>query len=313
MQVLLWLGFIIFDLIVMAIVLSYVAPLALMRGARSLGFALNGFTRKRVQAGGVDFSYCEAGRGDTVLLLHGFGAAKDTWLNYARTLTPKYRVVIPDLPGFGESAFDPALRYGYAEQVARLHAFVEALGLPKLHLAGNSMGGAIAGVYAATYPSKIHTLLLMDCGGVEMPHPSDFWKMVDAGENALIVKKLEDVDTLFDYCFVHKPPLPGLAKRVFTADCVPRVVSNEKVFADILADGQALEACLAKIETPTLIMWGAQDRVLDRSIVGVLEQHLKNHETVVYEACGHLPYMEAPQKSARDHLKFIKAQQRDAS
>jgi len=313
MQLLVWLGSITVGIIVMAIVLSYVTPLTLMRGARSLAFSLSGFTRKRVHAGGVDFSYCEAGRGDTVLLLHGFGAAKDTWLTYARTLTPKFRVVIPDLPGFGESGFDPAIRYGYAEQVARLRAFVEALDLPKLHLAGNSMGGAIAGIYAASYPSTIHTLVLMDCGAVEMPHPSDFWKMVMVGENALIVKKLEDVDTLLDYCFVRKPPLSGLAKRVFTADCVPRVVSNEKVFADILADGQALEACLTKIETPTLIMWGAQDRVLDRSIVGVLEQHLRNHKTVVYEGCGHLPYIEAPQKSARDHLKFILAHQSNAS
>jgi pimeloyl-ACP methyl ester carboxylesterase len=287
------------------IALSYMAPRRMMARGRTLGAALSGFSRNRIHIAGHDIAYCEAGRGETVLLLHGFGASKETWLAYARRLTRRYRVVIPDLPGFGESSFDHAQAYGFAEQVPRLHAFVHALDLGRLHLAGNSMGGGIAGIYAATYPDDVNTLLLMDTSGVNMPQASEFVTEVAAGRNPLIARSLSDIETLFDFTFHRKPPLPAFAKRIYAADCQARQAANDHIFQDAHRDLTALERELPSISASTLIMWGAHDRIVDRSVVDVLEHSLRNHSTVVYKECGHLPYIEQPIMSARDHLRFL--------
>ena len=87
-----------------------------------------------------------------MVLLHGFGGDKSAWVRVSRYLTPHFRMVAPDIPGFGESSQDPSAHYGIVEQVERIDAFVHSLGLGTVHLGGNSMGGAIAGVYAARHP-----------------------------------------------------------------------------------------------------------------------------------------------------------------
>jgi pimeloyl-ACP methyl ester carboxylesterase len=286
------------------LVASRVAPARLLELGKELSRRAAGMARKHVQVAGHRMAYFERGSGEPVLLLHGFGANKDGWLQYARELRD-YRVIIPDLPGFGDSEWKPQERYGIHEQVERLKAFVDALDLGPVHIAGNSMGGAIAGTFAATYPESVKTLLLMDNAAIDMPVQSDFGKRVDAGDNPLIVRAIADVDVLLDYCFARPLPLPGIAKRIFASEGMARIDANEAIFQHIHEDWSVLEPLLPKIETPTLIMWGKQDRVLDVSIVQVLEQHLPRFRTVIYDPCGHLPYMEVAAKAAADHRTLI--------
>jgi pimeloyl-ACP methyl ester carboxylesterase len=85
--------------------------------------------------------YLEGGRGESVLLLHGFGADKDNWNLFSRYLTKRYHVIAPDLPVFGESSKIWSDQYNISAQVERVHDFVKQLGLKSFHLAGNSMGG----------------------------------------------------------------------------------------------------------------------------------------------------------------------------
>ena len=174
----------------------------MMRQFQAFGRISAGLRRRSLQLDDHRVVYSEGGSGPTVLLLHGFGADKDTWNLYARWLVKRYRVVIPDLPGWGESTYHPHADYGYGAQVARLKALVDALGLGPLHLCGNSMGGAIAGVYAATHPQDVSTLLLMDAAALEMPNPSEFQRMVDSGAgNPLIVRSVADVAEQLRFVF----------------------------------------------------------------------------------------------------------------
>ncbi|MDH3806722.1 MAG: alpha/beta fold hydrolase, partial [Gammaproteobacteria bacterium] len=94
----------------------------LLHGLR--GFA--GFKARSIDIAGVTWPYLEGGPkfGDVVILLHGFGGDKDNWPLYARFLRRAYRVIIPDLPGFGENAKDPGADYGMDAQAERLHSFV---------------------------------------------------------------------------------------------------------------------------------------------------------------------------------------------
>jgi pimeloyl-ACP methyl ester carboxylesterase len=104
--------------------------------------------------------YSEGGTGETILMVHGFGGNKDNWLRFAKFFTPQYHVIIPDLPGYGESTRLQDARYNIMAQVERLNAFCKGLGISQFHMVGNSMGGNISGNYAAKYPEMVKTLAL---------------------------------------------------------------------------------------------------------------------------------------------------------
>src|SRR5947209_15402352 len=117
-----------------------------------------GFRRKSVQLGDHRIVYSEGGKGEPVLLLHGFGASSDNWNRFASRLTKRYRVIAPDLPGWGQSTRIDSASYAYPHQLERLHHFVTQLGLKRFHVVGHSMGGFIASAYAARCPEQVITV-----------------------------------------------------------------------------------------------------------------------------------------------------------
>src|SRR5262245_31209432 len=123
----------------------------------ALGRALCGLKHRKLEVDGFTWTYLDsAGRDKPIMLLvHGFGADKDTWLPYARLLRRRFRVIAPDLPGFGESVRDPAMDYSAEAQIDRLHRLIRALELGPVHLAGNSLGGYLSGWYALEYPATL--------------------------------------------------------------------------------------------------------------------------------------------------------------
>ena len=114
---------------------------SLLAGCDSLGPSLRNaaYSMERSRAGlvhkdvtlsdGTRIAYLEGGSGEPLVLVHGFGADKDNFTRVARWLTPHYRVIAPDLVGFGESTHLPDADYHYAAQAERVRAFVQALGL----------------------------------------------------------------------------------------------------------------------------------------------------------------------------------------
>lgn len=121
-----------------------------------------GLSLKHATLSEGSIAYLEGGKGTPILLLHGFGADKDNWVRMAKHLTKKYRVIAPDLPGFGESFKRAELDYDVTSQVARLSEFADKLGLTQFHIGGNSMGGYIAANYAVTCPEHIECLWLLN-------------------------------------------------------------------------------------------------------------------------------------------------------
>jgi len=143
-------------------------------------------TIKSVDIPDFEIVYAEGGAGDTIILLHGFGGSKDNWLDFAKNFTTHYRVIIPDLPGFGESSKPENAKYGIMSQVERVHLFAEQLKLTKFHLVGYSMGGNIAGNYAAAYPQMVVTLALFDSARVIAPVKSELDLLLEKGINPCI-------------------------------------------------------------------------------------------------------------------------------
>ena len=265
-----------------------------------------GLERAGLDIPGHHVAYLVGGTGEPLVLLHGFGADKSNWVRAARYLTPRFRVIVPDLPGFGESTRNPNARYGVADQVERVHSIVTTLGLGAIHVAGNSMGGAIAGVYAARYPREVKSLWLLDPGWVTSAKRSELDERLARGDNPLLVNDADGFERLLDFVFVTRPPIPRPIERYLAERAVEFRSFNEKVGADLQAAPVVLENELKGLPTPTLILWGDHDRLVDVSGADVLKSVMPNAEVVVMRDVGHIPMVERPEDSAHAFLRFRK-------
>jgi abhydrolase domain-containing protein 6 len=196
--------------------------------------------------------------------------------------------------------------YDLSNQMSRLHKFAQALELKKFHIAGNSMGGFFAGTYAVRYPDEIISVGLFNAGGVTSLEKSIVMKMIDKGENPLVLKDSKDMQRIMELVFVNPPSLPYPLKKVFTKTALTNRKFYEKELKEIGPDFLSLEKDLPNIKAQTLILWGDQDKVLDVSSVPVFEKGLKNHKTVIIKDCGHLPMLEKPQETATHYIDFIR-------
>ncbi|SPF42907.1 Alpha/beta hydrolase [Syntrophobacter sp. SbD1] len=294
--------------IVLLAIPYFLFPEFLFNLAREANWHSAGLVKKEVRVDSDRIVYLEGGQGETVLLLHGYTANKDNWPYFAKRLTRDYHVVIPDLAGFGESTKRLDANYNIDSQVKRLDRFAEVLQLGKFHLAGNSMGGAIAAVYAARFPQKISTLALLAPYGLRTAKKSDFERQMEKGVNLLIVTSPDDFEKMLPYIFVKSPPMPGAFKKVLAAQAMAAREFNAKIGKDLSDERLALEQFLPLIQAPVCIIWGDQDRLLDVSGASILEKGLKNHQTVIMKDTGHLPMMEKPAETAAAYKNFLKNQ-----
>src|SRR3546814_2907816 len=128
------------------VLLYFLFPGRLVALMRSLVRRRGRLVRKSIAVDGRVWPYLEGGDRSkpALVMVHGFGADKDHWTFYAPWLTKDYRLIAPDLPGFGENDRDGELLFDVASQAARLKGFLDALGIERPHLGGNSLGGWLA-------------------------------------------------------------------------------------------------------------------------------------------------------------------------
>lgn len=288
------------------------SPGSLMRIVMTLERGRAGLTEHHVTIDGLDIAYTDGGDGPVILMVHGFNADKDHWTRAAAGLTDAYRVVALDLPGFGESTRDDAISHDPVRQAARLKAFHDALGLSAVHLVGNSMGGEISGIYATRYPEDVTSLALINAAGVASPTPSALSGMVAEGQNPLIASSAEEYDALLDFVFVEKPWVPGVVIDHLAAIAIDNRAFTAGVWADLRAHPSGLEAQLATITAPTLVLWGDTDRVLDVSMASVFDAGIPDSAVIIMSETGHLPMIERPAEFTQ-HLRNFLAQRAQTS
>lgn len=259
--------------------------------------------REIVVPDGSHIVFLDGGQGEPLVLLHGFGADKDNFTRVAHWLTSHYRVIIPDLIGFGESSHLTDVDYRYAAQAVRVHEFVQALGLTNINLGGNSMGGGIALSYAAQYPQTVGSLWLIDPAGIAGVPPSELSNIIMAGKpNPLLVTTPSDFPTLMKFVMSDPPYLPGPIMDVMARERIANQTLERLVFQQI-ALNSVNEAVLG-LPTPTLIVWGADDRVLSAGAVPLLQSLLPNTQAIIMPGIGHAPMIEQPEQAAEDYLQF---------
>lgn len=242
---------------------------------------------------------------EVFVMLHGFSANKDNWVRFAGHLTDTFHVVALDLPGHGDSFYDPDMPYDIDDQVQYLHGIFHILNIDTFHLAGNSMGGAISALYAATYPGQVRSLMLFAPGGI-YDYESELHRQLKAGNNPLIVKDTSDYDRLMNFALEKKPFIPWPITSVLAEKAFARKAINEKIFKDIRdSHGYDFKAALEKITAPTKIIWGVEDRVLAVENAAVFEQLIPGADKELLEGIGHVPMVEVPEQTADMCRAFI--------
>lgn len=242
----------------------------------------------------------------TLVLLHGIFAEKDHWVDFVRALPRDYRVVVPDLPGFGESDRLDEARYAYADQLPRLAALLDALGIGRAHLAGSSMGGTLAALFALRHPGRVLSLALIGAPhGLRSPMPSPADRLIDAGELPLIARNPDEFEALLQRLFERRPWLPYPVLHAARREAAQRAASNRRLWREHVADRFLLQARVGELRLPVLALWGRCDRVFDVSGLALLRLRLPHAELHTLQGVGHLPMMEVPARSARLYARFL--------
>jgi len=264
-----------------------------------------GMRRDAVQVDDHRIVYSEGGKGETILLLHGFAASADSWNRLAGTLTKKYRVVAPDLPGWGASTRIDSESYAYPAQLQRLDNLVRALKLERFHLMGHSMGGFLAAAYAARFPERVITLGLLCPHGMSEPVPSDLACCVEKGDNWLVVSSMDGFQRLLNNLFVNRPYIPGPIVKYLAQIAVRNNVKSRQIFDELQSNEPPLIERLPQIKAPAMLVWGDQDRVLHVSCAELIKANLQKAEVVILKDCGHMPLTEKTRAWIGRYLDFI--------
>lgn len=295
-------------IVVAATLANYVFPL---RTAKFLGdMARNnaGFTVRTIDIDGKSYPYSQGGSGTPLVLVHGFGANKDSWIPIGGFLTPHYTVYVPDLPGFGGTDRDPTADYSIEAQAKYLHQFIKALGLTKFHLGGSSMGGGIAAIYTALYPDEVESLWLLDAAATQDILDSPLMnKYKETGAFPLLVSNYEQLDEMFKMLFVKVPFLPHAVQYAFLKSGQRDRDFNELILKQLINTSKGIETLYSHLHTPTFIVTGEQDQIVPPHSVHTLAKVFTNSQIKIMPALGHIPQNEDPKTTASDYLTFRSA------
>jgi abhydrolase domain-containing protein 6 len=266
-----------------------------------------GLTRHEVQVDDHLWTYLDGGEGEVILFVHGYGMEKDGWDIFARRWRRAYRLMIPDLPGFGETTKTEMSVYDVPNQVKRLDRFVNVLAISSFHLVGISMGGAIAAYYAGEHPAKVKSLFLMAPAGVLSRVPSPAWRDYrEEGKIVLLYKNAEQFDALLDAVFYRKPFLPRSFKRYFADKGAADYRLRGKILRDLEAGGvDILEDRLHKVQAPSLVIWGENDQILHVSGAEKFRRGLRDHRVIILKECGHVVFFDRPEATRQEYHDFL--------
>ncbi|MDQ1921616.1 alpha/beta fold hydrolase [Massilia pseudoviolaceinigra] len=253
-----------------------------------------------VAVNGGRFAYLRRGSSlaEAIVMLHGAASDKSAWLRLAKYMRTDMTILIPDLPGHGESTAAPASGYDIQAQTDGVLGFLAALGVGRAHVIGNSMGGAIALRMAADSPDSIASLVLIDAAGAET---SPSWlrqQFSESGINPMVaIRSTADYKKMIGIGMEKPPYIPGFLLGALARNYIAREEINQRIARDVDKDLDQRHV-LGSISARSLIIWGAQDKVVHVDDAQTLHTRLRNSEKVVLDGIGHVPMVEAPKKVA---------------
>ncbi|KAK7879308.1 hypothetical protein WMY93_033912, partial [Mugilogobius chulae] len=274
------------------------------------------------------FRFCYLSRGTpggapSLLLLHGFSANKDMWLPVVKFLPQQYHVVCLDLPGHEGTSRPQDEDYSIHGQVSRIHQFVHSIGLSHFHLVGASMGGNLAGVYAARFPEDLCSVSLVCPAGLDAPVDTDFLKRLrdiyaqkkqdqdqdqdQVQDIGLLPQTLPQLQEMIDMCSYKPLNLPKQMLKGLLQDRLPHNNFYIHLFKRLCAEDSrfCLHENLSKISVPVQVVWGQHDQVFHVSGSSLIAATLPHSQVVLLEECGHSVALERPHELASVLCSFL--------
>jgi pimeloyl-ACP methyl ester carboxylesterase len=269
-----------------------------------------------VQAGDTRMYYQQAGSGDVpIVLVHGFGASSFSWRENLNAIADAgFTVYAPDMRGFGlsDKGWDKSMTQD--AQADRLKAFMDAQGIDRAVLAGNSMGGGIVTNFALRYPDRVRGLVLVDpaiYGGMNRGAASALiglpgiqrWAqhvvrliLADNDRNASTIKS-----AWFDGSKVTPDVLSGYRRALQTPDWDIGLLA-------LIRDGMSnnLGPRLKELSVPTLIVWGEHDTWISPTNAPKLKADIAGSKLAVIPNAGHVPHEEKPEEFNGLVIDFVK-------
>ncbi|GEP39421.1 hypothetical protein NPS01_30840 [Nocardioides psychrotolerans] len=243
-----------------------------------------------VSVDGILTNYHDLGSGEPVVLIHGSGPGVSAWANWRLTLpalAESFRVIAPDVLGFGYTERPPGARYDLSTWTDHLVGFLDALGLDRVSLVGNSFGGALALSLATRHPERVERLVLMGSVGVSFPITAGLDKVWGFEPSLANMRALLDV-------FAHDHTLVNddVARLRLAAATRPGV---QEAYAAMFpapqqarVDAMALDEDLVRsIGHPTLLVHGREDRVIPLTTSLRLHELIDDSRLHVFDRCGH--------------------------
>ncbi|MDA8686060.1 alpha/beta hydrolase, partial [Robiginitalea sp.] len=269
---------------------------------------------KFIAVDGMQVHFCDQGNPEDSLplvLLHGTGSSLHTFEGWTGELIRDRRVIRLDLPGYGLTGPFPDKDYAISNYVSFIREFLDALGVNRCILGGNSLGGQIAWEFTVAHPTPVDKLILIDAAGY--PFSSQSVPLAFRMARTPILKELFTVITPRSVVQSSVENVYGDDSKV-TQELVDRYFDlslrpgNRRAFIDRFAAKSDTTSYLKipKITIPTLILWGQQDRLIPVENAYRFHRDLPNDTLVILNQSGHVPMEENPEESLSAVFEFIR-------
>ncbi|MCQ3938646.1 MAG: hypothetical protein DPW18_16595 [Chloroflexi bacterium] len=261
-----------------------------------------------VEINGVDIHYKEAGGGETTfILLHPFGGSTFSWREVMDDFAARGRVIAYDRPAFGLTERPmpedwEANPYGMKANIEILRGLLDAFGVEKAILVGNSAGGGLAVAFALEYPERVETLILVDPGvgggyGPQFPAWAlpIMWTPQARHIGPLLMRDYqESLPRTIEREWYDKTKLTDEIKQEYLN--LLKIENWDRAFYELTFAPAypELRPLLPQLKTPALIVAGQEDRLIRSWYFEAISAEMPNAELVMLPACGHVPQEECP-------------------
>lgn len=271
----------------------------------------------KIAEGKRKITYIETNRGhkETLIFLHGFADSKDNFYDAGHYLAQHFNLICPDLPGFGKSSKLRGDRYNlenYAEWIAD---FANTIGLDSFHLAGNSLGGAVAAQLAIDHGHLVKSLTLVDPAGVFYEDQYSLHHELFSGRVIFDIQNRQHFEYFLHRVYYRNILLPAPVKDHFFKEFKRHSRWHRKILGDLFEGLKsiddpnlyktALNNRLQHIKADTLILWGDEDTLFPYQTAYLMKEHMPHAKLHFFTDVGHCPQVESPRMFSRVLRKFV--------
>ncbi|MDX6382409.1 MAG: hypothetical protein QOI57_3433 [Rubrobacteraceae bacterium] len=268
----------------------YRHPSLTMREVFRLRLLLSGASERTVDVGGLPVRYFESipkaprPNQETLVLVHGFGDSAETWSLVLPRLKHEWRIIAPDLAGFGRTPIPPeGMKFSVLTDY--LSRFLDAVGVQKAALAGNSLGGAVAIRYAAGHPEKVSHLFLLDSAGLQPGATIHAAQAKTREEARQMVKAVSGTN-------------PRYVPNFVLDDIVRNAQEPARQQYRDSDEPTDVREYLSQIKAPTTVVWGELDELIPEEQSARMHAEIEDSELIVLPGVGHVPQLQAPKRLA---------------